>query len=421
MDDNQKIAVTGIGLATPIGLSTAEAWERCSKGQSGIAVCQQFETAGHACHSAAGVPHYELRNLRAPKNEKFMNPGVRHLFRAAQEALACASVPTGSIDPNRIAVYVGSGHVGPEPSEFFRAFDIARHPNGCGDWDQMGGRASRLIDPYFPLRTLSNSGVALLAMEIVARGPSGNFVQSDVSSVLALDACCRDLQEGRCDLAVAGGFDFLLTPATYLSFEGQGWLSSQPPAEALRPFDRDADGLVLGEGAAVVVLERLSDARKRDVPVLAEIEGFGSASGDGDSMEPFATPSALSAAVSAAGLSEEPAFVVASGFGLPADDRKEAAALSAVLGNHVPVTAFKGLTGYLGAATGLVEVILGIMALRNRLIPAVTHYCTAAEGVELNIVSSQAIPISAAGRASALFLSSTWTGQTAAVFVKQSS
>jgi 3-oxoacyl-[acyl-carrier-protein] synthase II len=419
MNENEAIGVTGIGLVTPLGLSGSEAWERCRDGKSGIAACHRFDTAGHVCQSAAVVRDYQLRNLRAPKNQKFMNPGVRHLIQAAQDALACASVQIGSIDPGRVAVHAGSGHVGPEPNEFFRAFGVARHSDGAVDWDQLGGRAARLVDPYFPLRTLSNSGVALLAMEIGARGPSNNFVQSDVASALALNASCQDLREARCDLAIAGAFDFLVTPAVYLIFETQGMLSSKPPEEAFRPFDRDGDGLVLGEGAAAVVLERVSDARRRGAPILAEIAGFGSATSASDSIEPFATPHSVAAALSAAASQDQPDFVAASGFGIPAIDRAEAAVLSEVVGNQVPVTAFKSLTGYLGAATALVEIILGILALRNGLIPPVARHCRKAEGIDLNIVSSTAIPLPAGRLASALFLSNSWTGQSAAVYVRQ--
>jgi 3-oxoacyl-[acyl-carrier-protein] synthase II len=208
--------------------------------------------------------------------------------------------------------------------------------------------------------------------------------------------------------------------ASYLAFEKQGWLSGRPPDEALRPFDRDADGLILGEGAAVAVLERASDARDRGVPVLAEIDGFGSAAGGADANGPFAAFSGLAAAVAAAKISGTPDFIVASGFGLPAADRAEAAVLSAVFGNNIPVTAFKGLTGYLGAATGLVEIVLGILALRNRLIPAVAHFGTAAEDVDLNIVSSQARPLPPMRPVSALFLSASWFGASAAVLVRHS-
>ena len=417
MNPNERVVVTGMGLATPAGSQVDEAWERCLAGQSGIGDCSRFDTSGHACRAAGLVPTYTLQELRAPKNQKFMNPGARHLVHAAKQALAGARVNLENVGPSRVAVHVGSGRVGPEPCEFFRAFEIARTGEGAPDWDQLGGRASRLVDPYFPLRTLSNSGAALLAMEICARGPSSNFAQSDVASALALDAACRDLLDGRCDVAVAGGFDCLVTPASYLAFEKQGLLSAKPPEEALRPFDREADGLVLGEGGAALILERFSDARARSAPLLAEITGFATESSASTSRELFAFSDSLSGAFRRAVPGDQPDFVVASGFGLPHADAREAAILSELAGDQLPVTAFKGLTGYLGAATAMVELALGILALNHGSIPPVARHRQRQKGVTINVVTGP-IPLKSAAPRSALCLSHSWTGQAAAIRVQ---
>ncbi len=417
MNSKERVVVTGVGLATPIGNNPDEAWEQCLAGRSGIGPCTRFETSGHDCRSASLVPTYALQELRAPKNQKFMNPGARHLVHAAKQAVAGAGVRLENLEPSRVAVHVGSGRVGPEPSEFFRAFEVARTAQGGPDWDQLGGRASRLVDPYFPLRTLSNSAAALLAMEICARGPSSNFAQSDVASALALDAACRDLMEGRCDLAVAGGCDCLVTPACYLAFEKRGFLSAQPPEDALRPFDQEADGLVLGEGAAVLILERWNDARARTAPLLAEITAFAARSCGGQSMQLFASPDAASTAFREAASGDQPDFVVASGFGIPEADAREAVILSEAAGNRLPITAFKGLTGYLGAATAAVELTLGILALKHRFIPPVARHRQRQDGVMINVVT-QPVPLSSAAPGSAVFLSHSWTGQSAAIHVR---
>lgn len=417
MGFSERIGITGVGLVTAAGLTPETAWERCMKGESGISSCRLFSTAGYGCQAAGQIPEYQLENLRAPKNQKFLNRGAKHLMRAAQQALAAASADRSKFNPDRMAAYTGSGHVGPEPSEFFRAFTIAKRADGTADWDQIGGRAARLIDPYFPLRSLSNSGVALLAMEVEARGPSNNFVHSDVSAAMALDAACLDLAEGRCDIAIVAGFDCLLTPGVYLSFEKKGLLSVKPPEEALRPFDRDSDGLVLGEGAGAVVIERVEDAENRGAPVLAEIASIATATDCGGRIEPFVTPDGLTASIRHAVDHGTPDFLVASGFGAPELDRREAAVLFDTFGNQVPVTAFKGLTGYLGAATAMVEIVFGVMALRCRMIPPVTHLSIQAEGVDLNLVQT-AKPMAGNRPASALFLTTSWGGQSAAVCLR---
>ncbi len=414
---DQQVVVTGVGIACPVGIDLEDAWTRCISADSGIGPCTRFDTSGHRCQAAALVPSYELQNLRAPKNQKFLNAGARHLLLASQRALMSSGLSLPASDPSRVALHVGSGRVGPEPSEFFRAFEVAHIDDGAPDWDQLGGRASRLVDPYFPLRTLSNSGAALLAMEICARGPSSNFVQSDVASALALDAACHDLTARRCDIAIAGGFDCLVTPESYLTFEKQGLLSGKPSSHALQPFDRDADGIVLGEGAAALVLERLSDARSRSAPILGEIAGFATSAAAGHAIEPFPARDAVARSLSKALNGRPVDFAVASGFGLPDCDRKEAAILAELLRQELPVTAFKGLTGYLGAATALVEIALGIMALRNAVVPPIAHLARPAEGVSINLATSP-IHLDRASDRSAVFLTASWTGQSAAVYVK---
>jgi 3-oxoacyl-[acyl-carrier-protein] synthase II len=414
---DERIVITGMGLVSPLGATVSGAWVRCIRGDSGIGPCTRFDTRGYRCGSAGLVPAYQLENLRAPKNQKFLNAGARHLVQASQDALASSGIQNSRPAPERVAVHVGSGRVGPEPNEFFRAFEVAHTREGTPDWDQLGGRASRLIDPYFPLRTLSNSGAALLAMEICARGPSSNFVQADIASALALDAACRDLANGRCDLAIAGGFDCLVTPGCYLSFDQRGLLSPAPPDQALRPFDHAADGIVLGEGAAALVLERLSDARRRSADIFAEIGGFASSISGGPTVEGFPDSDTISANVRRAVNGEPIDFLVASGLGIPACDRTEATIHSELFDNHLPVTAFKGLTSYLGAATALVEITLGVMALRNHLIPPVAHHRQRADGVNINVLT-RSIPLDPGKPHSALLLSNSWTGQSAAVYVR---
>jgi 3-oxoacyl-[acyl-carrier-protein] synthase II len=418
MHGTDSIVVTGLGLISPLGHTLPQAWENLSQGRSGIAECTQYSLNGHDCRSSAAIAAYPLTKLRAPKNQKFMSPGARHLMQAAYEALNMAGVRMDAFDSDRVAILSGSGQVGPEPSEFFKAFGMAALPDGTPDWEQLGGLASRLVDPYFPLRTLSNAGLALLAMELGARGPTNNFVQTDISSALALEAACRDLSEGRCDLALAAGFDYLLAPATFLAFEKEGLLSSLAPDRALRAFDRDADGLVLGEGAAVAVLERKADAERRSAKPLVEIAGCATAGAAEDEIAPFTGADQVIAAIERALGGDQPDFVSACGFGVPLSDRREAAILSSAVGNSIPVTAWKGYTGYLGAATALAEIVLGANALMQGLVPPVCRHAVRADGIDLNIVSSGPAALRSGGSGGALFIAGSWAGSSTAVYVR---
>src|SRR5262245_42973607 len=122
MYGKERIVVSGLGLVAPVGRSLPEAWDNICHGRSGIAEATQYPLEGHACRSTATVPPYQLTKLQAPKNQKFMSPAVRHLMQAAYEALNHAGVRMESVDRDRMAIYTGSGQIGPEPSEFFKAF-----------------------------------------------------------------------------------------------------------------------------------------------------------------------------------------------------------------------------------------------------------------------------------------------------------
>ena len=363
-----EIVVTGMGLASSIGSSVAAGFDCLMK--------------GGPCFGAV-IP-YELSGLvRVPKNQKFLSCSARHLMWAGLRALEQSGWTRETLPPERTAIFTGSGQVGLEPSQIFPGFRAAHTSEGHADWAALGGPASRLLDPFFPLRALSNSGLALLAMEVGARGPSNNFVQSDTAGAHALDAAIAGLQESLCDVALAGAFDSLPTPANELNYRRMGLVS---PTGCLRPFDRAADGVVLGEAGVALVLERRVDAQARGALIRAGI-----ALDDGLT---------------------RPDFIVAAGHGVSALDLQEAAHLD----RTVPCTAFKGLTGYLGAATGLVEVALAIEALQARVVPAVVGLSQLATGVELNLIM-KAERLPGSRLVSARCLSRSWLGQTAAINV----
>jgi len=325
------------------------------------------------------IPTYELTGLRAPKNQKFLSPSSRHLLWAGLQAVEHSGWRRETLTPDRTAVFAASGQAGLEPSFIFPGFKVAQDAQGVADWAAIGGPPSRLIDPYFSLRALANSGLALLAMDIGARGPTNNFVQSDTAGAQALDAAIGSLADGLCDVALCGTFESLVTPANELNYRRMGLISA---SGRMRPFDREADGLVLGEGGAALVLERRADAESRGAVILAGISVN----------------------------DERPAdFMVAAGHGVPRMDIEEATTIDPA----VPCTAFKGATGYLGAATALVEVVLTIAALRRRVIPPVVGLSEPAEGIALRLVRGDAGMVPVVARC----LSRSWMGERAAITV----
>lgn len=382
---SSRVAITGIGLATPLGLSASENLTGIRDNASGIGRIEAFSVENHLCTAGARVPQFDVASLmRFPKNEKFMTKAVRCALLAAREAITSSGGLEGR-DPVRIALHTGSGQTGIEFDEFFKALSLAWQGGRELDFKYLGGVASRLIDPYFSLRTLANGGAGLLSMEFGIKGPSNNFVQSDTASAHALASAWHDLLEGRCDAAIAGGYESLLTDSLYLSWEDAGLLSPSPPGEAYRPFDRRRDGVVLGEGAGFLFLERWEDAQQRQANILGEIIGIDCAMDMATRSVPTWNLETLLTALPAS----RSDFVVAHGLGTMDEDRREAAALASLVGTEAPVTAFKSRTGYLGAAGAVVELALGLLCAREGFVPPIARFCCADPDVSLNLVSKE--------------------------------
>jgi len=396
------LVITGIGLALPPGLHLDDVTARAVRGESGIRASHHMAGPSGEPVAAGEVPPFETGvSLRLAKNEKFFSRSVACAMRAALDAVDGAG-GLGAFEPHRIAIYTGSGQTGLEPSEFFAALEVAETGDRDSTYRQLGGRASRLIDRYWSLRTLSNAGLGLLAAEFAARGPSGNFVQGETASAHALEAAYYDVIEGRCDVALAGGYDCLLTPSTYLAYQRAGMLSSSTPERAYRPFDRERDGLVLGEGAAFVVIERDDHARARGATILAHLRGIGLSHGS------------MTDAVHHAGNGARPDLVIARGIGTRTDDRRDAHDLAAMGFADVPVTALKSFTSYIGAATAIAELCVGILAARQRVAPPIARFSASDDDCPLTLVAGQARAIASA-TPSLLALSGSWSGQCAAI------
>lgn len=410
--------ITGAGLATPAGLSLAETWQAIASGRSAIGPPRRTEPYRAVCPSAAEVRPFALAGqLRVAKHEKYAGPAVACALRAAAEAMAQAGAGAPVTDPGRLGIYTGTGQTGLDVEEFFPALTAAWSEDPTLDFRGLGGRAARLVDPHFSLRTLANGAAALLAIELDAHGPSLNVVQGETAGALVLEAASDDLADGRCDVALVCACDSLLTPSTLAAYARAGLLSTLAPDRAGRPFTAGRDGLVPGEGAGAVVLERAKDAFRCGTSPLGVLAGVGVVSSLQSTAVVDIAACDRAVGLVAARAVEPPALVVARGIATAPDDAAEAAWLARRFGPSVPVTAFKGLTGYLGAATAVVEAVLALAALRAGVGPAVTARIDPAVDGASGLVAGRPAPI--AGRGSeAVCLSWSWTGQAAAVAVR---
>jgi 3-oxoacyl-[acyl-carrier-protein] synthase II len=401
-----RIAVTGLGLVTPLGLTTAENVASVLGGKTGIKVRSEAE----GCIAVAVPPPFDITSfLRHPKNVKLLSRPVQMALKAVREALTECGLPESNVSSDRTGVYVASGQTGLEYDEFFKALTLAWEGGREQDYKYLGGMPTKFIDRYFSLRTLSNAGVGAISTEFGARGPSNNYVQGETAAAVALYNASLDLEDKRCDAAIVCAYESLLVPSTFIAFRKMGLLSGGGLSPAYFPFAAERPGMVLGEGAAALVLERSEDAHARSAAVLAEIDGIGLASQTADEEGLTAPPDDLRWAIESSGASEID-YVYARGLGTQADDLSEARALQQVLPPGLSITALKGQTGYLGGATAAVELSLGLLCARRGIVPAIHGLDHPDPGIPLQLLRQPKYT-----NGVGLFLSSTFGGQVAAI------
>jgi 3-oxoacyl-[acyl-carrier-protein] synthase II len=406
---NWRIAVTGIGLVTPLGLTAIENVAGVLGGETGIRIRPVSEGAT----AAAVPPKFDISTiLRHPKNVKLLSRPVQMALKAVREALDQSGLPEGRIASDRTGVYVASGQTGLEYDEFFKGLTLAWEGGREQDYKYLGGMPSKFIDRYFSLRTLSNGGVGAISTEFGARGPSNNYVQGETAAAVAIYNASLDLEEERCDAAIVSAYESLLVPSTFISFRKMELLSGGGLSPDYRPFNTGRPGMVLGEGACALILERLEDASARGAIVLAVIEAVGLASQTADVEGLTAAPDDIRAAIEGANVPDAK-YLFARGLGTEADDLAEGQALAEILPEAMPVSALKGQTGYLGAATAAIELAIGLLCARQGAIPAIRGLDQPDPRIPLNFLREPA-PLPDSG-ATGLFLSSTFGGQVAAI------
>ncbi|MBS0488388.1 MAG: hypothetical protein JSR35_00200, partial [Proteobacteria bacterium] len=202
----QAVAVTGIGLVTPLGLTAEDNLNCLRTMQSGIGPLTAFTVDARVTRNAAQVADFDLTPyLRFPKSTKFMNRPLTLGMKAALDAFRSAGLVSGQIPPQDLGIFVGAGNTCLEPAYFTGPLAFAWSDKPDHDYSHLGGRPSRMIDRYFSLRTLANAGVGLLSTELQAQGPNANYVHSETASLMAMQNAWYEIAEGRCTVAVAGG------------------------------------------------------------------------------------------------------------------------------------------------------------------------------------------------------------------------
>jgi 3-oxoacyl-[acyl-carrier-protein] synthase II len=414
----REIVITGVGVVSPIGIGCDPCWSALAAGTSGIRPIDLFDSGGLRTPFGGQIPDFDPKlYVRPRKSLKVMSRDIQLGFAAADLAMGDAALAVGGVEPERFGVVFGADMIYADIEDleqtYRRAFQGGRFDFGC--WSEA---IQEETHPLWLLKHLPNMTASHVAIAHDARGPNNSIVLGDVSSLLAVGEAASIIRRGWADVMLTGGTGCRLHP-TALVARGEAVLSR--PVEdyrrVCRPFDRDRDGMLDGEGAAVLVLESRAHAERRG----ARIRGrFLSAASRCEPRAPRRTRTgaslrlAIRATLDAAGLEpHQLGHVNAHGSGTREPDQIEATAIAAELG-AVPVTAPKSFFGHLGAGGGAVELAASVLGLEAGRVPPTLNYDTPDPGCPVNVVRGQPLENRPGTALSVNFCS---MGQVAAVLV----
>jgi 3-oxoacyl-[acyl-carrier-protein] synthase II len=418
MTHPSDIVITGSGVVSPIGIGNKAFWAALEQGTSGVRKLESFDSSAFPAPFGGELADFDPKQYVTPrKSLKVMCREIQTGFAAARLAIDDAKLDPVRVDPDRFGVVFGSEMYYCDLAELSECYRPCVR-DGQFDMSQWGTAGISKLFPLWMLMYLPNMVACHVGIAHDARGHNNTVACGDASSLLALIEAVHVLRRGITDIMVVGGAGSRIN-VTPLAFRGEHLLShrASEPAAACRPFDADRDGLVNGEGAGALVVETRAHAAARGATIQAEILGSGQSfelAQASDFAQGAGLQRAIRGALSASRLApSDIGHVNAHGLSTIADDRREAAAIRATLGD-VPVTAPKSYFGNLGAGGGVVELIASLLALREGRVPMTLNYETPDPTCEVNVVRRRPLE---GTRPTALVLNYSTTGQTAAVLL----
>lgn len=420
----RRAVISGIGIISPIGVDVASYWRSLQEGRSGIRSIQSFDASGLPVRIAGEIPQFNARDYLEKENRKSLRVMARTIQLAvagAQRALDDGKVDKSKLEPTRFGVEFGAGLIATELNDLIEASCLSANCQpGHVDLEKWGDQGLPAIQPLWMLKYLPNMLACHVSILHDARGPNNSITESDVAGLLALGEAYRILLRDQADFFLVGGAESKINPLSMVRqclFE-QLSHRNEEPTKACRPFDRSRDGLVLGEGAGVFIVEDLEHARKRGARIYAEIIGFGAAfdpglRGDGLSR-------AIRAALAEAGIGpEEIDHINAHGLSTPESDAWEARCLHEVFGEcspPPPVVAVKSYIGNLGAGGSTAELSASVLALSSGCVPPTLNYEQTDPDCPITVLSGQPQKMT---QPNVVKVSFTQMGQCAAIVVRR--
>ncbi|UBF26464.1 beta-ketoacyl-ACP synthase II [Kovacikia minuta CCNUW1] len=363
--DRKRVVVTGLGAITPIGNTLTEYWEGLVSGRNGIGPITLFDASRHDCRIAGEVKGFDPHTYLDRKDAKRMDRFAQFAVSASKQAIADARFVINDLNAEQVGVLIGTGIGGLKVLEDQQEIYLTKGPDRCS--------------PFMIPMMIANMAAGLTAIHIGAKGPNSCSVTACAAGSNAIGDAFRLVQQGYAQAMICGGTEAAVTPLSVAGFAACKAMSTRndDPAHASRPFDKDRDGFVLGEGTGILVIEELEYALARGARIYAEIVGYGMTCDAYHMTSPVpggeGAARAISLALKDGNLTpDQVSYINAHGTSTPANDSTETTAIKKVLGEHaykVAVSSTKSMTGHLLGGSGGIEAVATVMAVANDRVP----------------------------------------------------
>jgi beta-ketoacyl-acyl-carrier-protein synthase II len=382
----ERIVITGMGTLNPLGLTVAETWKNVTAGVSGVGPITMFDSSSLLIHIAAEVKGFDPANYMDAKEARRRDRFEQLTAAAAKEAVQSSGLEVTEANAGRIGVIISSAIGGLTTLQ--EAVLIVNNDN------------PRKVSPFMIPMLMSNGGAGLVSIDYGFKGPSFSVASACASGADGIGIAMMMMRSGMIDAAIAGATESTITMTGVAAFDRVGAMSRRNDDYSMtpQPFDKNRDGLVMGEGSAVLVLEMESRAKARGASILAELAGYGSTADAFHVTAPHEQGEGGKAAIrmalaSAKANAEDVGYVNAHGTGTQLNDQSETRAVKGAFGDlarKIPISSTKSMTGHMMGATGALEIIFCVLAIRDGILPPTIHYQTPDPECDLDIIPNKA-------------------------------
>ncbi len=382
----RRVVITGMGVVSPLGCDLDGFWQGLIGGTSGVTLLDRFDASAFTTRIAAQVKDFDADRFVPPKEQRRMDRNCRYALAASRMAVEDAGIDLAKLPPERGGVAIGSGVGGLETLE-----DQA---------EVLRTKGPRRLSPFTVPSMIVNMGAGLVAIQHNLQGPNFAVITACATGLHSIGLAARSIRDGECDVMIAGGAEACITPLGLGSFASMRAISTRndDPAGASRPFDRERDGFVMGEGSGILFLEDYEHAKTRGANIYAEVAGFGMTCDAYHMTAPRedgeGAMRAMLKALEHAGLNvEDVNYINAHGTSTPLNDKVETMAIKRAFGperaGRLMISSTKSMTGHMLGAAGGIESIVCALAVKHGVVPPTINYSTPDPECDLDYVPNQ--------------------------------